>query len=745
MTMAPPQTNAGTQIGKPVSRVEGRAKVTGQAKYAAEYHVPGLTHGVVVSSAIARGKITRIDPARALSVPGVLHVFTHENRPRTAWFDRSYRDQDSPEGSPFRPLYDDKIVFSAQPIALVVAETLEAARYAASLVEVEYQSAPHHTDLHAERSTARAPKGGSVPAPRGDADQALAAAAVRIDVEYSAPVEHHNPMEMHASTVILENDGTLTIYDKTQGVLNSQGYVKHVFGLSSDEVRVLAPFVGGAFGSGLRPQYQLFLAVMAARALRRSVRVVLTRQQMFTFGHRPETIQRVALGASAEGKLEAIVHEAISETSQFEDYAETVVDWSGVLYQCANVRLDHKVVPLDFYTPLDMRAPGAAWGVFALECAMDELACAAGVDPLELRLKNYSERDQVADKPFSSKELRACYVQGAARFGWSARRPEPRSRVEGKNLVGWGMATGVWEALLRPACARATLSIDGKLTVASATTDIGTGTYTVMTQIAADTLGLPLEDVTFALGDSSLPLAPLQGGSFTAASIGSAVKAACEKVGAQLFKFARKMPGSPLAHASAEEVAFADSRISLRADSSRSVSYSEAMRSAGVLSIQEDHVLAVELAKRASYSHYVHSAVFAEVKVDQDLGKVAVTRVVSAIAGGRILNPKTARSQIVGAVVGGLGMALQEETVCDHHLGRFMTHNLADYHFPVHADVREIEVIFVEEHDEHVNPLGAKGLGEIGIVGTAAAIANAVFHATGKRVRSLPITLDKLL
>jgi xanthine dehydrogenase YagR molybdenum-binding subunit len=736
-------------LGKPLNRVDGRAKVTGTAKYAAEFNVPGLTHGAVVSSAIARGRLKKLDTHAALEVPGVLHVFTHENRPRVAWFDRSYRDEDSPSGSPFRPLHDDKIVYSGQPIALVVAETLEAARYAASLVRVEYEPHSHETDLRSRREKAYAPREGKggyePPKPRGHADKALARAAVRVDAEYSSPVEHHNPMEMHASTVIYEDDGTLTIYDKTQGVQNSQKYVSNVFRLSPDEVRVRSPFVGGAFGSGLRPQYQLFLAVMAARELKRSVRVVLTRQQMFTFGHRPTTLQRVALGASADGTLEAVIHETVSETSRFEDYIEVVVNWSGMLYQCDNVRLDYKLVDLDTYTPIDMRAPGAVLGVYALESAMDELAYAAGIDPLELRLKNYAERDQNEDKPFSSKELRACYQKGAERFGWARRTPAPRSMRDGKQLIGWGMATGIWEAMQQEASAKAVLCIDGKLTVSSATADIGTGTYTVMTQIAADALGLPIDDVTFKLGDSSLPRSPLEGGSWTVSSVGSAVKAACEKVRERLFTLARKVDGSPLAKASLDEVVFSEGHIRAKDEPSRAVSITRAMRHGEVLHIDEEAMAGPDTPKQSKYTMCTHSAVFAEVKVDEDLGTVKVTRVVSAVAGGRILNPKTARSQILGAVVWGIGMALEEESAMDQQLGRFMNHNLAEYHVPVNADVQDIEVLFVEEEDPIVNPLGAKGLGEIGIVGVAAAIANAIFHATGRRVRDLPITPDKLL
>lgn len=740
-------------FGAPVRRVDGPAKVTGQARYAAEWNVPGLLHGFVASSTIAKGRIRTIDTAAALRVKGVLHVFTHENRPNLALFDRSYRDDDSPAGSPFRPLYDNRIVYSGQPIALVVAESREAAAFAASLVHVEYDPEPHETNLQRQRKDAYAPKGRmgfeEPPRPRGDPEQALAAAPVRIDAEYFTSAEHHNPMEPHATTVVWEESGSLTVYDKTQGVQNTQRYISQVFGVPAEEVRVLAPFVGGAFGSGLRPQYQLFLAVMAARELQRSIRVELSREQMFTFGHRPATWQRVALAATPDGKLQAIDHEAIAETSQFEDYVENVVNWSGMLYQCDNVRLDYKVVKLDVYTPLDMRAPGAVLGLFALECAMDELAYKAGVDPLELRLKNYTEHDQIHDHPFSSKALRSCYEQGAERFGWARRSPLPRSMSEGtsgrKRLVGMGMATGAWEAMQMPASAKATLGCDGKLIVSSATTDIGTGTYTVMTQLAADALGLDIEQVQFKLGDTDLPPSPLQGGSWTVSSVGTAVREACDKLRLRLFKLAQKMPDSPLASATLEDVTFARGMIQLSQDPSAAVSFLDAMRAGRTLLLEEKAISTPAVSRQMQYTRCTHSAVFVEVKVDEELGTVEVSRVVSAIAGGRIVNPNTARSQILGGVVWGMGMALQEESVLDHHLGRFMKHNLADYHFPVSADVHKIEVIFVEEDDSIVNPLGVKGLGEIGIIGVAAAIANAIFHATGRRVRSLPITIDKLL
>jgi xanthine dehydrogenase YagR molybdenum-binding subunit len=518
--------------------------------------------------------------------------------------------------------------------------------------------------------------------------------------------------------------------------------VVNVFGLSSKDVRVLSPFVGGAFGSGLRPQYQLFLAAMAALELKRSVRVVLTRDQMFTLSYRPDTIQSVALGASRDGRLQAVIHEAVAGTSQFEDFQEPTVNWSAFLYHCDNVRLSYKLAKIDTATPADMRAPGGATGVFALETAMDELAYATGVDPLELRLRNYSDRDENEDKPYSSKELRECYRQGAERFGWSKRKPSPRSMREGRELVGWGMATGIWEVMMFPTRARAVLTADGRLEIACATADIGPGTYTILTQIAADALGLAMDDVTTKIGDSSLPDAFVEGGSATAASAGSAVLAACRDVREKLFTSARQLDDSPLANASLEHVTFADGRIVLTSDPSRAVTFADALRAGGVERIEGRGKAGPDAG--APFSSYAHSAIFAEVKVDEELGVVRVTRIVDAVAAGKILNPKTARSQILGGVVFGIGMALEEESMLDHDLGRFMNHNIAEYHVPVHADVHDIDVIFVEEH-ETANPLGVKGVGEIGVVGTAAAIGNAIYHATGVRVRHLPITLDKLL
>ncbi|WP_158829513.1 xanthine dehydrogenase family protein molybdopterin-binding subunit [Mucilaginibacter lacusdianchii] len=737
-------------IGQPLSRVDGRAKVTGQAKYAAEFNVVnGITYGFVVSSPITKGKITAINTRQALSLKGVLQVFTHENVSGQAWFDKAYQDQDAPkDGSPFRPFQNNEIQFALQPIALVVAETFELARYAASLVHFEYEVDDKLVvGLEQNLDTARKPKTYKVPVtkPRGNAEDAFEQSAIKHHGNYYHGSEHHNPMEMHATTAIYEEDGSLTVYDKTQGVNNSQQYVKQVFGKILTKVRVISPFVGGAFGSGLRPQYQLFMAVLAALELKRSCKVVLTRQQMFSFGHRPATLQKIIIGASANGKLQSIMNKAFSETSQFEEYTENIVNWSGYMYHCENVNFDHQIVPQDVYTPLDMRAPGGVTGVYAIECAVDETAYKAGIDPLEFRVLNYAEKDLNDDLPFSSKELRQCYIQGAEKFGWNKRSPEPRSMRDGHSLVGWGVATGAWEAQQMPVRAKAILSADGKLTVSSATSDIGTGTYVSMTQVAAQTLGLAIQNVIFKLGDTDMPMAPLQGGSWTASSVGSAVYSVCNDIKSKLFNMARKVDNSPFADANEDDVIFDDGKIILKINPQVYLTYTEVMHRSGVNVIEEDTTSLPNMQKQNKFSRYTHSAVFVEVKVDEDLGTVHVTRVVNAVAAGRIINPKTARSQVLGGVVWGISQALHEDSVLDNNLGRFMNHNLAEYHVPVNADIKDIDVIFVEEHDEVVNPLGVKGLGEIGIVGVAAAVSNAVFHATGKRVRDLPIQLNKLL
>ncbi|MDB5663153.1 MAG: xanthine dehydrogenase YagR molybdenum-binding subunit [Sphingomonas bacterium] len=747
--MATATTKAG--FGTALSRVDGIAKVTGEALYAAEYPADNLLYGVVVSGAIAKGRITAIDDAAARAVPGVVEVMTHRNRPHIAFFDRSYRDETGPPGSPFRPLGDDMIQFAMQPVALVLAETFEAARYAASLVDIDYAAEAHNTDFEVARANATAPSKKrdniQAPKPRGNAEQAFADAPLKVSQEYHLATEHHNPMEMHATTVVWEGGGKITVYDKTQGPQNIQAYLASVFGFSKKDVQVRNPFVGGAFGSGLRPQYQVFLATLAAKMLERSVRVVLTRQQMFSHVHRPEAMQEVQLGAEADGTLTAILNKAVTSTSNFEDNMENVVTWGMINYAAPNAMGDYKVARRDTYTSGDMRAPGAATGMTLFEIAIDEMAYAAGVDPLRFREMNDSDVDAMHGIPFSSKELGKAYREGAAAFGWDKRSPEPRSMKDGRELVGWGVATGIWDAMFSKTSARARLTANGHLEVASAASDIGTGTYTVMTLLAADTLGIPPERISARLGDSSLPTSPVEGGSWMAGSVGYAVQLACRAVGEKLLKAAAKVDGQPLGGATIDDVEFVDGSVRLKADPAKSVSFGDAMRAAGLTTIEAEETGSEGLHGMVSQTRKArntHSAVFAEVHVDEELNVVRVTRIVNAVAAGRIISPKTARSQILGGVVMGIGMALHEETFLDHRLGRFMNHNFAEYHVPANADVHDIQVIFVDEQEPEL-PMGVKGLGEIGIVSTAAAIANAIYHATGKRIRSLPITIDKLL
>jgi xanthine dehydrogenase YagR molybdenum-binding subunit len=744
-------------IGTPTSRIDGRAKVTGAARYAAEHNAPGLAlgpglaHGYLVTSSIPKGRIAQIDTDAALRVRGVIDVLTHENRPHMPDADSAYKDDVAPEGSPFRPLYDDSIKFSSQPIALVVAEDWETARFAASLVRVDYEEEAHATDLHSQLDQATAIGAPANPAeaafvppkPRGSAETAMASAAVRHEGEYYVPVEYHNPMEPYASTAFFEPGGRLTIFDKTQGVQNVQRYIASALEMQPDDVRVMSPYMGGGFGSGLRPQFQVLLAAIAARALQRSVRLVLTRQQMYALGYRPPMLQRIALGANADGTLDAIEHDAVTGTSQYEDFHRQETGWSGLLYKSPNAKYTHKLARLDKATSCDMRAPSAATGVYALESAMDELAVALKLDPVELRLRCYSDVDQNTGQPYSSKALRECYRQGAEAFGWGGRNPTPRSMRDGKELVGWGMATGVWEALQMPITVRIALSANGHADVSCATSDIGTGTYTIMAQVAADMLGLPADAVSIKLGDSTLPASPVEGGSWIAASVSNGIATTCKAIRAELLQLAKRMPDSPLANAAADEVSLADGKLVSRQDPSRGVSITDAMRAASVDRIEQEK--ATTFPSDGKYAHNTHSAIFAEVKVDEQLGVIRVTRVVNAVAAGRILNPKTAGSQIMGGVVWGIGMALHEEALTDHKLGRVMNADIAEYHVPANADIQDIQVIFVDEPDAIVNPLGVKGVGEIGIVGVPAAIANAVYHATGKRIRDLPITLDKVL
>ena len=603
-------------VGRPTSRVEGRLKATGQARYAAEYQADDLLYGYILGSTIAAGRIVSMDQGAARRLAGVVEIFTHENRGKAAWLDRNWRDEVAPPGHPFRPLHSDRILFDGQPVALVVAETFEAARDAASLIAVVYEAAPHCTELERKRSEAYVPpkKRSGIPPPpdpRGNAEQAFADAPVKISRDYRVNAEHHNAMEMFGTTCIYEGDEKLTIYDKTQGSQNAHGYVTSVFGLKSDDVRLINHYVGGAFGSALRPQQQLFFAVMASLELQRSVRVTITRAQMFHIGYRPDNYQTVSLAADRNGLLQSIMHDAVAATSQYEDYQEAVVNWSGMMYHCDNVKLTYQLAKLDTATPCDMRAPGAAIGVTALECALDELSYELGIDPLEMRRINFATRDENTGKEFTSKALMECYRRGAAAFGWDLRKPQPRSMKEGREQIGWGVSTGMWDAFLMKAQASATLKDDGTLEVATAASDIGTGTWTILTQIGAEAFGLPLLDVRARIGESTLPTSPVEGGSWTAASNGSAVQAACDALKQSLFRLAQQMANSPLADARFDEIDVNERRIFRKDDPHRGLAISEIMHAASLSELTEQGRVSPSMLQMMKYISYTHSAVFA--------------------------------------------------------------------------------------------------------------------------------------
>jgi Aerobic-type carbon monoxide dehydrogenase, large subunit CoxL/CutL homologs len=714
-------------IGKEMSRVDGVAKVTGQAKYSAEFQVKNVAYGYIVQSTIAKGAIKSIDTAEAEKQPGVLKVFTHLNSVK------------SQAKGGFCALQSEKIFFNGQPVALVVAETFEQARYAARLVKVTYTEEKAQTDiLKGETKPMRTQP------PRGNPQEAFQNAPVKITAEYTIPIEHHNPMEMHGAIAFWEGE-KLTLFDKSQGVYVVRAHLAQSFGIPQENIQVISPYVGGAFGSSLNPNYYPFLTAFAARELKRPVKLSYTRRQMFTgHGYRPYTWQKVSIGATKDGKIQSIIHEAIGNTSSFEDFAENPNNFGRTLYNCPNYDTPYKLAKLDLPTPTWMRAPGAVSGAFALESAIDELAYELKIDPLELRIINYAEKDPETGKPFSSKALMECFKQGAAKFGWEKRKMEPRSMRDGRWLVGWGTATGTWGASQLPATVKITLKADGTAYVGSATSDIGPGTYTVITMIAAEFLGIEPEKVKFELGDTNLPQAPVQGGSFTTASVGSAAQGAALNIKQKLLELAAKEPNSPFANLKADDVEMFGGFLRLKTDASKSVAIADLMRRNNLTEIAETY-RAMPNPERQKYTTMAHGAQFVEVKVDEDLGIIKVTRVVEATAVGRIINPKTSHSQEMGGVVWGIGMALQEATEIDHRFGRMMTTDLANYHVPVNADIHEVVTDFVEEEDKIVNPLGVKGMGELCMVGIPAAIANAIFHATGKRIRDLPITPDKLL
>lgn len=740
-------------IGKEMSRVDGIAKVTGKAKYAAEFKVPNLAYGFLVMSSIAKGTIKSIDTAEASRAPGVIRVYTHENYPKPPAPPAPPAGQTAqapPPSTNFRALLSDKIVFNMQPIAVVVAETFEQARHAARLVTVTYNEEKPLTDLYSgldrafEPNFERAVTPRRISPPRGTPAEALQAAPVKVSGEYVIPMDHHNPMEPHGAIAFWEGD-KLTIFDKTQGVNMVRQHLSTTFSIPPENVQVVSPFVGGAFGSSLRPNYYPALVSTVARELKRPVKLFYTRTQMYTgHGYRSDTWQKVQLGAEKNGKLTAIVHKAINNSSSFEDWVDNLTGFTRTIYACPNVDTQQRIVKTDLSTPAPVRAPGAVVGMFALESALDELSYALKIDPLELRLINYAETDPESGKPFSSKALRECYRLGAEKFGWSKRNPEPGSMRDGRLLVGWGMATGTWSAGQQPATVIITLKADGTANVASAVSDIGPGTYTVMTLIAAEQLGIAPEKIKTEIGDTKFPRGPSQGGSTMTASIGTAIYESANNLKGKLLKLANKDANSIFKNAKPDDIQMVDGKLQIKSNPSAAVSSVDVLKRNNLTELVDTHESRPS-PERQKYTTAAHGAQFIEVKIDPDTRVIRVTRAIEVTACGRIMNPKTSHSQEIGGVVWGVGMALSEQTEVDHRYGRIINANLQHYHVPVNADILNVETMFVEEDDKIVNPLGVKGMGELGMVGIPAAIANAVFHATGKRIRDLPITPDKLI
>ncbi|MES2355635.1 MAG: xanthine dehydrogenase family protein molybdopterin-binding subunit [Pseudomonadota bacterium] len=731
--------------GQPLNRVDGELKVCGKARYAAEFSLPRMVYAVMVQSTMPNGRVKKIDTSFAEKSRGVLSVLTHLNAPKLP--DGGKAAIDPPAGRVLSLLQDNQVHYNGQPIAVVIAETLEHAIDAARMLRIDYERAPATLNFATAKSHGYSPgkvQGSEADSHRGDMDLGLREATFRVSATYTTPMEHHNPIEPHATIAAWDGD-RLTLYDATQYVSGVRRTVAKTLGISEEKVRVVCPYVGGGFGGKGSAWSHVLLAVMAARQVGRPVKLVLERPQMFgPVGGRPTTEQVLALGANRDGRLTTMHHGVISNTSFIEDWTEPSAIVTRMLYACPNQTTSHRLVKLNLGTPTFQRAPGEATGTYALECAMDELAYETGIDPVELRLRNYAERDPDKNKPFSSKSLRECYQIGAERFGWSRRDSRPRSMQDGNWLVGMGMATATYPTNRGKAAARVRLMPDGTALVQSGSQDLGTGTYTVMTQVAADALGYPIQQVHFELGDTAFPEAPVSGGSQTAASVAPAVRAASIAARNQLIDLALADTESPLRGIRREDMTIENGWLQSRADKTKREPVAAVIARNGGRPVEAlgDSEAGDEKKK---YSMHAFGAVFTEVHVDKDLGTIRVPRVVAAYGVGNLLNEKTAHSQLVGGIVWGISLALFEKSELDLRYGRFVNANLAEYHIPVNADIRQIDITVVPEQDPHVNPLGVKGIGEIGITGVGGAIANAVYHATGRRIRDLPITLDKFI
>ena len=735
-------------IGEPIDRIDGDLKVTGRARYSADIKRPDMLHGVLVMSTIGNGRIKSIDTTDTLKLPGVVTVMSHLNAPQVAGINKN-KPSEVATDRVMHLFQDDKVYYNNQPVALVVADTFEHAVDGASKVRVRYETKTPKPELPVGKNDTFTPErlprvDDQVDTLRGNLKAGFSAAATRVEKTYMTPTQTHNALEPHALVAYWEGD-KLTMYNATQGISGVKKRIAELFGMPKENVRVITQFLGGGFGSKGATWSHVMLAPMAAKLVGKPVKLVLTREQMFGMvGSRSATVQTLAVGADKEGKFTAITHDSITQTSAYDEFAEPAGTITRMMYACPNLETTHRLIRANIGTPSPMRAPGEAPGVFALESMIDEVAYAVKMDPIALRLTNYAETDPHKQLPFSSKSLRECYQQGAERFGWSKRTAEPRSMRDGNELIGMGMATTVYPVNRSESTATVRIKPDGTAQIETGTQDIGTGTYTILTQIAADVLGLTPDQVTLSAGDSKFPEATTSGGSRTTATTGSAVTQAAQAVLKQARQMAFKDKRSPLFGVADAEIVAEKGRLQMKSNPRVGESLTNLLKRHGSKPL-EATILSKAGDEKEKYSMNAFGAIFAEVAVDEALGKIRVKRLIGTFAAGRILNAKTARSQVLGGMIWGISMALQEHTVLDPRTLRVMNPNLAEYHVPVNADIDEIEGFFIEEDDDVANPAGVKGIGEIGIVGCVSAIANAVYHATGKRIRELPITLEKVL
>ena len=736
-------------FGNPTNRYDGPLKVTGRAPYAADHQIKGVVHAVAIQSPIANGRVRKIDVSAAEKAPGFLAILHHGRAPKLYRPSNDFMSATKP-GEVRVVFEDDKVHYAGQYIALVIAETLEQANYAASLVKIDYEAAPPVIEIEKAKATLYDPAqffGEKLAARRGDPDAAYASAGVKHEAAYITPLEHHNPMEPAASMAAWDGD-ELTLYETTQWVIGARNTVAETLGIPEEKVHIISPFIGGGFGCKGFIWPHSVLSAIASKQVGRPVKLNLTRKQMFSAcGHRSETVQNIKLGASSDGKLTAISHDTTVQTSTVDEFIESCGATTRFLYSCPNVSVAHHAVRVNIATPTPMRAPGENPGTYALESALDELADKLKIDPVELRIRNHADVNEHTKQPWSSKYLKECYSIAGERFGWSRRNPEPRSMRDGELLVGWGMATATYPGMRSPGAAKVRILQNGTASVVSATQDMGGGTYTTMVQVASDALGIPVERIHSTLGDTFLPPAPVSGGSMTTASVLPAVRAACQRALAKLIETVIGDENSRFYGKKPDEVIAQNGRVFLKGSSpSSGVTYTEVLSSKKLAAMEGESFLQPGK-EREKYAFQSFGAHFVEVKVDHEIARARVTRVVSAFDVGKVVNPKTARSQGYSGIIMGIGMAFMEHTVYDERDGSIVTSNLADYAVPVNADVPELEVLFVDKPDPYIDDqgIGARGLGEIPITGVAAAAANAVYHATGTRVRNLPITPDKLL